>query len=139
MFSFLLLAFTPTSEFYEDRGPKFIKDDIKSIKNKNLKDAVVPEHIPDGYLAVDNNVEELKNNLSATKHSSEALPSDLPRCVLSSGAVLKEEKDGHQVPPVVESSPGTVVGVGSSLENIDAVGVPIKEEVWFIAAHSYKV
>lgn len=116
-------------EFYEDRGPKFIKDESKSIKNKNLKVSVVPEHVPDGNLAVDNNVEQLKNNLATIAHSSEALPSDFPRCVSSAGAGLKGEKDSDQVPIAVESSPKIVDGVASLLES-NVAGVPIKEEVW---------
>lgn len=131
LFSSLLLAFTPTSdakqlEFYEDRGSKFIKDETKSIKNKNLKGTVVPEHVPDGNLTVENNVEELKNNLAAIAHSPEALTSDFPRCASSAGAGLKGEKDGNQVPIAVESSPKTADGAASLLEN----NVPVKEEVW---------
>uniref|UniRef100_A0A2N9IEL9 Zinc finger PHD-type domain-containing protein n=1 Tax=Fagus sylvatica TaxID=28930 RepID=A0A2N9IEL9_FAGSY len=122
-------AFTPTSdakqlEFYEDRGSKFIKDETKSIKNKNLKGTVVPEHVPDGNLTVENNVEELKNNLAAIAHSPEALTSDFPRCASSAGAGLKGEKDGNQVPIAVESSPKTADGAASLLEN----NVPVKEE-----------
>lgn len=136
LFSLPLLAFTPTSdakqlEFSEDRGPKFIKDDIRSIKSKNLKDTGVQEHVPDGYVAVDNNVEELKNNLAAIKNTSEALPSDLPNCALSSGADLKEKKDIHQVHIAVKIRPETVDGVGYLLQENAAGGIPEKEEVWY--------
>lgn len=121
--------FTPTSdakqvEFYEDRGLKFIKNDIK---NKNLKDASVQEFLPDAYLAVENNAQELKNNLTAIKHSSEALPSVLPKCGLGVG--LNEERDGHQLLTAVGSSSNAVDGVASSLESNDAGGIPVKEEV----------
>ncbi|KAF5477970.1 hypothetical protein F2P56_004573 [Juglans regia] len=121
-------VFTPTSdakqvEFYEDRGLKFIKNDIK---NKNLKDASVQELLPDAYLAVENNAQELKNNLAAIKHSSEALPSVLPKCSLGVG--LNEERDGHQLLTAVGSSSNAVDGVASSLESNDAGGIPVKEE-----------
>lgn len=121
--------FTPTSdakqvEFYEDRDRKFIKNDIK---NKNLKDDSVQEFLPDFYLAVENNAQELKNNLAAIKHSSEALPSVSPNCVLGVG--LNEERDIHQVLTAVGSSSNAVDGVASLLESNDAAGIPVKEEV----------
>lgn len=115
-------------EFYEDRGPKFIKDDTRSGKNKDLKAAVVSDHVPDGSLAVDNNIEEPNNNLPASKHHSEALPSDLSRCVLSSGAVQKGAKEGQIISTAIGSSRKTVGGVAASIENMDADDVPVKEE-----------
>lgn len=133
IFFFLLLVFTPTSdakqlEFYEDRAPKFPKGESYIARNKNLKETVVRDPASDRYLVPHVNV---------GKHSTEALSSDMSGQDVSIGTGLKEEKIGHQLPAVLESSPKTDDAAGSSAGHDNAGKLCIKEEVPFIALHAH--
>ncbi|KAJ1404009.1 Zinc finger, PHD-type [Sesbania bispinosa] len=123
-------AFTPTSdakqlEFYEDRGPKIFKADTRSIKNKNLKDIVVQEHVSNDYFAVDTIAEEPNNNLTTTEESSEALYPNITRHSLSVGDVLADEKTGHKL---VEMSSKTDDAVTSILNHNKVGNASVKEK-----------
>ncbi|PON73503.1 Autoimmune regulator [Parasponia andersonii] len=117
-------VFTPTSdakqlEFYEDRAPKFPKGESHTTKNKHLKETVVREPTSDRRLVPHGNV---------GKHSSEALSSDMSRQDFAIGTGLKEDKNGHQLPAVLESSPKTDDAVGSSAGHGNAGKLRVKDE-----------
>ncbi|XP_027363712.1 uncharacterized protein LOC113871118 [Abrus precatorius] len=114
-------AFTPTSDakqldFYEDRGLKIFKADSRSIKNKNLEEIVVQEHISNDYFAVDTILEEPNNHPTTTEDSSEPLYPDMSRHSLSVGDVLAEEKTSNKAPDLVEMSSKTDDAVTSVLK-----------------------
>ena len=115
-------------EFYGDRAPKFPKGESHSTKNKNLKETVVREPTPDRYSVPHGNV---------GKNSSETLSSDMSKQDLSIGTGLKEDKNGHQLPALLESSPKTDDAVGSSDAHDNAGKLGIKEEVLVIALHKH--
>lgn len=126
MFLFLLLAFTSTSdakplELYEDRTLKSFKSELQSNKNKNLKDSDIQEQKSDSYIAVENGVEKLKNNLAVVELPLEALSPDISRPDSSTGSGLKEEKSSHEVLVAVESSPKDF--------NVSCGRMPVKQEV----------
>lgn len=112
-------------EFYEDRGPKILKADTRSLKNKNLKDKVVQEHISNDF-TVDTIVEEPSNNLTATEESSEALYPKMARRSLSDGDALAEEKTGRKS---VEMSSKTDDAVTSALKHNCVEIASVKEKV----------
>ncbi|KAF7828085.1 uncharacterized protein G2W53_019249 [Senna tora] len=125
-------AFTPTSdakqlEFYEDRGPKIFKTDTWSIKNKNLKDVVVQDHISNDHFAVDTIMEEPNINLATTEDSSEALYPDTTRHSFSAGQEIAEEKTEHRT-PVVEISSRTGDTVSPLLKHNFVGNAPIEEQ-----------
>ncbi|XP_048319764.2 uncharacterized protein LOC107403796 isoform X1 [Ziziphus jujuba] len=110
---------TPSSdakqlEFYEDRGLKFSKTEIQSMKNKNLRDAVVREPLSDGCPAACDN---------AKKHTSE-----VPRHDFNMATGQNEEKVDNQHPAVLGSSPKTDDAVATSAEHGDAGNIHVKEE-----------
>lgn len=115
-------AFMPASDgkqldSYEDRGSKIFKDDAWSIKNKNLKDRVVQEHVSHDYLAEDTIMEEPNNNLTTTEDSSEPLYPNMARCNISAGDVLAEENISQKAPAAVEISCKTDDAVTSALKH----------------------
>lgn len=121
---------TPSSdakqlEFYEDRGSKFSKTEIQSMKNKNLRDAVVREPLSDGCPAACDN---------AKKHTSEAMPSEVPRHDFNMATGQNEEKVDNQHPAVLGSSPKTDDAVATSAEHGDAGNIHVKEEVYCFVA-----
>jgi len=129
-----LLVFTPAGEakqgdFYEDRGPKILKADTRSIKNKNLKEIVVQECVSDGYVAADTTMEETNNNLTTTEDSSEPLYHDMPRHGVSVVDVLAEEKPNHKPSTVVEISSKTDEAVTSALKQNNVENASAKEKV----------
>ncbi|KAJ6950656.1 hypothetical protein NC651_004363 [Populus alba x Populus x berolinensis] len=118
-------AFTSTSdakplEFYEDRALKSFKSELQSDKNKNLKDSDIQEQKSDSYIAVENGVEKLKNNLAVVELPLEALSPDISRPDSSTGSGLKEEKSSHEVLVAVESSPKEL--------NVSCGRMPVKQE-----------
>lgn len=126
----LLLVLAPSSdakqlEFYEERGSKFSKTENQSMKNKNLRNAVVRDPLSDGCIAACDNVK---------KHTSEAIPSEMPRQDFNMGTRLNEEKVDHQHPAVLGSSTKTDDAVGTSTVHGDAGNIHVKEEVFFIVA-----
>ncbi|RDY07462.1 hypothetical protein CR513_08422, partial [Mucuna pruriens] len=126
-------VFPPTGDgkqldFYEDRGLKIFKAEARSIKNKNLKDLVVQEHVSDDYVAVDTIVEEPNNNLTTTEDSSEPLYPDMARHGVSVGDVLAEEKTGQKAPTLVEMSSKTDDAVTSALKQIYIGNASVKEK-----------
>ncbi|KAL5551500.1 hypothetical protein UlMin_001676 [Ulmus minor] len=117
-------VFTPTSdakqlEFCEDRGPKFSKAEIQSMKNKNPSENMVREPSSDRYLAVQDNVE---------KHSVEAISLDMSRQDFPTEIGLKEDKVGHQLPVGLEVTPGTIDVVAPSIEHNNAGKCHVKDE-----------
>ena len=118
-------------EFYEDRGPKISKDETRSLKNKNLKDIAVQEHISSNCFAVDTIMEEPTNNLTTTEDSSEPLYADTTRQSFSVGDVLPEEKAGHKAPSLVEMPSKTDDAVTSVLKQNSGGNVASKEKVCF--------
>lgn len=126
---------TPTAdgkqlEFCEDRGSKIFKADTRSIKNKNLKDMVVQEHVSDDHVAVDTTMEEPNNNLTTTEDSSEPLYPDMTKHGVSVGDVVAEEKASHKTPTLVEMSSKTDDAVTSSLKQNYVGNASVKEKVW---------
>ncbi|KAK7278309.1 hypothetical protein RJT34_23335 [Clitoria ternatea] len=127
-------VFTSTSDakqldFYEDRGPKIFKTDTRSIKNKNVKEVVVQEHISNDYFAVDTIMEEPNNNLTTTEDSSEPLYPDMTRHSLSVGDVLaEEEKTSHKAPNSVEISSKNDDTVTSVLKHSSVGNASVKEK-----------
>lgn len=120
-------AFTTTCDakqlaFYGDRGPKVFKDDIRSIKNKNLKDTVVQDHISNDSFAVGTTIEVSNNNLTTTEESSEALYTKKTRRSHSAGDVLAEEKTGNKVLEMSSKTDDAVTSVlkHTYLENASA-------------------
>jgi hypothetical protein len=108
--------------FYGDRGPKVFKDGIRSIKNKNLKDTVVREHISNDSFAVGTIMEVSNNNLTTTEESSEALYPKKSRRSHSAGDVLAEENTGHKVLEMSSKTDDAVTSVlkHTYLENASA-------------------
>lgn len=108
--------------FYGDRGPKVFKDDIRSIKNKNLKDTVVQDHISNDSFAVGTTIEVSNNNLTTTEESSEALYTKKTRRSHSAGDVLAEEKTGNKVLEMSSKTDDAVTSVlkHTYLENASA-------------------
>jgi hypothetical protein len=108
--------------FYGDRGPKVFKDGIRSIKNKNLKDTVVRDHISNDSFAVGTIMEVSNNNLTTTEESSEALYPKKSRRSHSAGDVLAEEKTGHKVLEMSSKTDDAVTSVlkHTYLENASA-------------------
>jgi len=108
--------------FYGDRGPKVFKDDIRSIKNKNLKDTVVQDHISNDSFAVGTTMEVSNNNLTTTEESSEALYPKKTRRSHSAGDVLAEEKTGNKVLEMSSKTDDAVTSVlkHTYLENASA-------------------
>ncbi|KAK6646163.1 hypothetical protein PHAVU_L004801 [Phaseolus vulgaris] len=126
-------VFTPTGEakqvdFYEDRGPRILKADTRSIKNKNLKEIVVQECVSDDYLAADTIMEEPNNNLTTTEDSLEPLYPDMTRHGVSVVDVLAEEKPNHKPPTVVEMSSKTDDAVTSALNQNNVGNASAKEK-----------
>ncbi|KAL2600931.1 hypothetical protein AAZV13_10G139400 [Glycine max] len=124
---------TPTAdgkqlEFCEDRGSKIFKADTRSIKNKNLKDMVVQEHVSDDHVAVDTTMEEPNNNLTTTEDSSEPLYPDMTKHGVSVGDVVAEEKASHKTPTLVEMSSKTDDAVTSSLKQNYVGNASVKEK-----------
>lgn len=116
-------------DFYEDRGPKILKADTRSIKNKNLKESVVQECVSDDYLAADTIMEEPNNNLTTTEDSSEPLYPDTTRHGVSVVDVPAEEKPNHKPPTVVEMSSKTDDAVTSVLKQNNVGNASTKEKV----------
>ncbi|KHN04993.1 PHD finger protein [Glycine soja] len=126
-------AFTPTGDgkqldFYEDRGSKMFKADARSIKNKNLKDMVVQEHVSDDPVAVDTIMEESNNNLTTTEDSSEPLYPDMTKHGVSVGDVVAEEKASRKTPTLVEMSSKTDDAVTSALKQNYVGNASVKEK-----------
>ncbi|KAE9589685.1 hypothetical protein Lal_00000114 [Lupinus albus] len=125
--------FTPASdakqlESCEERGLKILKADTRSIKNKNVKDAVVQEHISNNHFVMDTITEEPNNNMATTEGSSDALHPDTPRHDFSVGDALTEEKTGHKTPSLVEM-PSMMDDTITSVLKPDSVGnASIKEK-----------
>ncbi|XP_022640984.1 uncharacterized protein LOC106771920 isoform X3 [Vigna radiata var. radiata] len=115
-------------DFYEDRGPKILKADTRSIKNKNLKETVVQECVSDDYLAVDTIMEEPNNNIATTEDSSEPLYPDTTRHGVSVVDVPAEEKPNHKPPTVVEMSSKTDDAVTSALKQNNVGNASAKEK-----------
>lgn len=100
--------FRPTSdakqlEFYEDRGAKSFRTDIRSVKSRNLRDTVAVEPISDCRIAVSKIDEVPKNDVTAigravddfcaelTGHSPELLVKDkIPSNVSQVNALVDE-------------------------------------------------
>ncbi|KAJ6301209.1 hypothetical protein OIU77_015508 [Salix suchowensis] len=123
-------AFTSTSdakplEFYEERALKSFKSEPQSDKNKNLKDTDNQEQKSDSYIAVENVVEKLKNNLAVVELPLDALSPNIFRPDYLTGAGLKEEKSSHEVLVTVQSSPKVLA---SAPEHDDCGRVPVKQE-----------
>lgn len=106
------------------------KADARSIKNKNLKDMVVQEHVSDDPVAVDTIMEESNNNLTTTEDSSEPLYPDMTKHGVSVGDVVAEEKASHKTPTLVEMSSKTDDAVTSSLKQNYVGNASVKEKVW---------
>lgn len=117
---------------YEDRGSKIFKDDAWSIKNKNLEDRVVQEHVSHDYLAEDTIMEEPNNNLTTTEDSSEPLCPNLARCNISAGDVLAEENIGQKAPAAVGISCKIDDAVTSALKHNYIGNASVKEKVCIV-------
>uniref|UniRef100_A0A6N2N4F9 Zinc finger PHD-type domain-containing protein n=1 Tax=Salix viminalis TaxID=40686 RepID=A0A6N2N4F9_SALVM len=123
-------AFTSTSdakplEFFEERALKSFKSEPQSDRNKNLKDTDIQEQKSDSYIAVENVVEKLKNNLAVVELPLDALSPNISRPDYLTGAGLKEEKSSHEVLVTVQSSPKVLA---SAPEHDDCGRVPVKQE-----------
>ncbi|KAK4796392.1 hypothetical protein SAY86_028718 [Trapa natans] len=64
-------------EFYEDRGAKSFRTDIRSVKSRNLKDTVAVETISDCRIAVSKTDEIPKNDVAASERAVESLCAEL--------------------------------------------------------------
>lgn len=98
--------FTPASDakqlaFCEDRGPKSFKTDIRSVKNRDLRDGVPFEPVSDGHVAVSKILENAKANLATLKQPLES-PSVEFSC--PAGAVSTKDEAGNQLLSGVNSS-----------------------------------
>ncbi|KAL5068506.1 hypothetical protein RYX36_019393 [Vicia faba] len=121
-------AFTSTSDakqlaFYGGRGPKVFKDDIRIIKNRNLKDSVARDHISNDSFAGGIIMEASNNNnLTTTEESSEALYPNKTRQSHSAGDVLVEGKTSHKVLEMSSKTDDAVTSVlkQTNLENASA-------------------
>ncbi|KAI5394816.1 uncharacterized protein LOC127098422 [Lathyrus oleraceus] len=121
-------AFTSTSDakqlpFYGGRGPKVFKDDIRNIKNKNVKDSVARDHISNDSFAGGIIMEaSINNNVTTTEESSEALYPNKTRQSHSAGDVLVEGKTGHKVLEMSSKTDDAVTSVlkHTYLENASA-------------------
>ncbi|XP_022722110.1 uncharacterized protein LOC111279374 isoform X2 [Durio zibethinus] len=102
-------VFRPSSdakqlEFYEDRGPKFFKTHVQSVKNKNLKDNLLQEHTSDGSLALNLVVERPKNDLGERECTSEVSIPGMSGHDCPIRIEAKDEKADHQFPTAMKTS-----------------------------------
>lgn len=115
--------------FYGGRGPKVFKDDIRNIKNKNVKDSVARDHISNDSFAGGIIMEaSINNNVTTTEESSEALYPNKTRQSHSAGDVLVEGKTGHKV---LEMSSKTDDAVTSVLKHTYLENASAKKKVCF--------
>ncbi|KAJ9173797.1 hypothetical protein P3X46_016900 [Hevea brasiliensis] len=126
-------AFTSTSdakplEFYEDRGPKSIKSDGWSIKNKKLRDSMIQEHESDCYASVGNGAEKSKNSVAVIECSSEALSTGISRHNFPTEVGLNEGKVNHESLEAFKSSPKLDNVAASVHEQRDVGTIPAEQE-----------
>lgn len=116
-------------ESCEDRGPKIVKTDSQTMKNADLRGTMVKDPLPVVQHVVENNIDKPNDNLASSEKPSEALVSDVSGHSFPIGARSMEEKIGHQLSAKSDSSDRVDDGTASSLEQNDAGGDSIKEEV----------
>ncbi|PKI64378.1 hypothetical protein CRG98_015238 [Punica granatum] len=107
-------VFTPTSdakqlEFYEARGARSFKTDIRSVKNRNLRDTVAVEPTSDCRIAVSKTDEIPKNDVAATMCVPEGSLSELTN---HDQDVLVKDKIPHNVSGVNGSAEEGTSGGG---------------------------
>lgn len=135
-FSFVVLLASILSsdvrqvESCEDRGPKIVKTDSQTIKNADLRGTMVKDPLPVVQHVVENNIDKPNDNLASSEKPSEALVSDVSGHSFPIGARSMEEKIGHLLSAKSDSSDRVDDGTASSLEQNDAGGDSIKEEVY---------
>lgn len=126
-FLMLLLVFTSTSdgkklEFYGDRGSKFSKDEIQSMKGKYLRDTAGRQSSSDGRGEHDD----------AEKYSSEALSTDVSRRDFSTGEAPEGDKVGPLPSDALQTSPKTDGVMGLLVVNDNDRDVHAIKEVLFV-------